>query len=50
MSKSNKGIKEKLIKGIISCSEKSLKTNANSTTSGWAFQPEVPAKIKNFKK
>ena len=50
MSNSNKKIKEKIIKGFISCAEKSLKNNANSTTSGWGFQPEVPDKIKNFKK
>lgn len=50
MSKSNKKVKEKLIKGFISCAEKSLKTNANSTTSGWGYQPKLPAKINTFKK
>ncbi len=43
-------IQEKLVKGFIGATEKSLKHNANSTTSGWAFQPKTPAAIEKFKK
>ncbi len=41
---------KKLIKGVMHITEKSLKHNANSTSSMWAYQPKAPAKIESFKK
>ena len=49
MSKSFKTIQNKLAEGFIRITEKSLKSNANSTTSTWGYQPKVPAKIKKYK-
>ena len=49
MSKSFKTIQDKLAEGFIRITEKSLKSNANSTTSTWSYQPKVPAKIKKYK-
>lgn len=49
MSKSFTTIQDKLAKGFIRITERSLKSNANSTTSTWSYQPKVPAKIKKYK-
>lgn len=40
----------KISKAIITIAEKTIKRDANSTTSAWTFQPAVPAKAKNYKK
>lgn len=41
---------KKLIKCLIRVTETSLKHNANSTTSGWSYQPKAPASMEKFKK
>ena len=49
MSKSFTTVTDKLSKCFIRITEKSLKSNANSTTGTWSYQPKVPAKIKKYK-
>lgn len=41
---------KKLINGLKLITEKSLKHNANSTTSIWVYQPKTPASMEEFKK
>ena len=41
---------KRLIKGLIRVTESSIKHNANSTTSGWTYQPKAPASVEKFKK
>ena len=50
MSKSFTTVRDKLAKGFIRITERSLKSNANSTTSTWSYQPKVPAKINQIYK
>ncbi len=43
-------ITEKISKAIINVAEKTIKRDANSTTSAWAFQPAMPTMVKKYKK